>query len=127
MFYWIQCTVTPSLSERKTVDVTSTTVTSPPPARVISRGLRLVATTTATAAQLELVAGEPSWLEVRQLNGKSLYVGELVGRQRFALGEGLQVLAGRPDLVRVQVGDAPARVLGSVETVEWQTFKPAER
>lgn len=98
----------------------------------LALGLRAVqsprsASTAATAAQLELVAGEPSWLEVRQLNGKSLYVGELVGRQRFALGEGLQVLAGRPDLVRVQVGDAPARVLGSVEQVDWQTFKPAER
>ncbi|MCP9817466.1 hypothetical protein KBY76_12475 [Synechococcus sp. GreenBA-s] len=81
----------------------------------------------AAAAQLELEAGEPSWLEVRQLNGESVFVGELVGRRRFALGEGLQVLAGRPDLVRVQVGEAPDRLLGSVEQVEWQTFKPNER
>jgi hypothetical protein len=34
------------------------------------------------------------------------------------------VIAGRPDLVRVQVGQAPPRLLGRIEQVSWQRFGP---
>ena len=71
---------------------------------------------------LTLQADEPSWLEVRDLQGRGVYVGELLGSRRFPLAGGLQVLAGRPDLVRVQVGAEPVRVLGRVDQVMWQTF-----
>lgn len=74
---------------------------------------------------LTLVADEPSWLEVQHLDGRGVYAGELQGRLQFPLNGGLKVLAGRPDLVRVQVGNQPERVLGRVDRVDWETFNAA--
>lgn len=79
---------------------------------------------TATAV-LELQADQPSWLEVRSSSGRNLFVGELRGRKRFALGSGLQVLAGRPDLVSVRLDNGPARPLGRIEDVNWHRFTPS--
>ena len=98
-------------------------------AMVLSQGLRRllearVATPSpAVEVQLTLQADERSWLEVRDLQGRGVYAGELLGSRQFPLaGGGLQVLAGRPDLVRVQVGAEPVRVLGRVDQVKWTTF-----
>lgn len=66
-----------------------------------------------------------SWVEVTTADGRTLFRGTLAGRKRFPLGQGLRVLAGRPDLVTAQVGTEPARVLGSIEQVEWRRFSPA--
>jgi cytoskeleton protein RodZ len=73
---------------------------------------------------LELTARGPSWLEVSTDDGKSLFHGLFSGRQSFPLGGGLRVLAGRPDLVMVQVGAAPPRPLGGVNDVDWRRFAP---
>lgn len=96
---------------------------------LLSQGLRrllpearVTTPSPAVEAQLTLQADGPSWLEVRDLQGRAVYVGEVLGRRQFPLGGGLQVLAGRPDLVRVQVGAEPVRVLGRVDQVKWQTF-----
>ena len=75
---------------------------------------------------LELQAEQPSWLEVRSNSGQNLFVGELQGSRRFILGSGLQVLAGRPDLVSVRLGDGPARPLGRIEDVNWHRFSPGD-
>lgn len=77
-------------------------------------------------AALLIRSSGPSWLEVRDLMDNSLYVGTVIGEQRFALGKGLKVLAGRPDLVTVQVTGAEPRVLGKVEDVGWTTFTPGQ-
>lgn len=79
---------------------------------------------TAAAGILELRADKPSWLEVRSTSGKNLFVGELLGSKRFAVGAGLEVLAGRPDLVSVRLGNAPHRPLGRIEDVDWHRFGP---
>lgn len=78
----------------------------------------------AATAVLELQADQPSWLEVRSNTGQKMFVGELQGSKRFALGSGLQVLAGRPDLVTVRLGDMPPRPLGRIEDVDWHRFAP---
>ncbi len=64
-----------------------------------------------------------SWLDVLDAEGKRLFVGELKGERRFQLGAGLKVMAGRPDLVTVQVTGAPPRVLGRIEQVTWLPIK----
>jgi hypothetical protein len=46
----------------------------------------------------------------------------LEGERRFPLGSGLQVLAGRPDLVLAQLGSGPAKPLGRIDQVRWQRF-----
>ncbi|CAK6690970.1 hypothetical protein IFHNHDMJ_00922 [Synechococcus sp. CBW1107] len=74
--------------------------------------------------QLYLQAMEPSWLEVRRLDGTMLFAGELEGEKQFPLGEGVEVSAGRPDLVTVRVDNQPPRVLGRIEEVDWHRFQP---
>lgn len=68
---------------------------------------------------------EAVWLAVRRLKDQQLlFEGLLQGEQIFPLEQGLQVLAGRPDLVVVGLGDQSPNVLGSIETIQWVTFKP---
>ncbi len=74
------------------------------------------------AASLTLSSGNHTWLEVKTLKGKQLFRGDFKGRKGFSLNEGLRVLAGRPDLVRVQVGAKAERPLGPISEVKWQTF-----
>jgi len=76
------------------------------------------------AGELQLSSGSSSWLEVKTADGRPLFRGTLSGSKRFPLGPGLAVIAGRPDLVRVQVGQAPPRLLGRIEQVSWQRFGP---
>ena len=74
------------------------------------------------ASSLTLSSSNNTWLEVKTLKGKQLFRGDFKGRQGFPLNEGLRVLAGRPDLLLVQVGGTTARPLGSISEVTWQTF-----
>lgn len=76
----------------------------------------------ASSPELVLRSQEPSWLEVKADAGKVLFRGTFSGERRFPLGGGLQVLAGRPDLVQAQLGTAPSRALGSIDQVRWQRF-----
>lgn len=73
---------------------------------------------------LRLSARGRSWLEVESSAGQSLFRGTLEGEKSFPLGDGLRVLAGRPDLVSAQVGAGPARVLGGISEVRWRRFGP---
>jgi cytoskeleton protein RodZ len=78
-----------------------------------------------TSAELVLSASQPSWLEVRPLQGSAvLFRGSFKGERRFPLAQGLRVLAGRPDLVLVSRPGEPARPLGSIQQVSWQRFLP---
>ncbi|MFM7732138.1 MAG: helix-turn-helix domain-containing protein [Cyanobium sp.] len=74
---------------------------------------------------LQLRGDEPSWVEVRKPDGTVLFSGTLEKEARFRLGEGLKVLAGRPDLVTVSIGGQTPRRLGNISEVEWRTFSPA--
>lgn len=78
-------------------------------------------------SQLTLRAVQPSWLEVRTGTGKQLFEGTFKGERRFPLQGGLQLLAGRPDLVRVSLGDKPAQPLGRIDQIRWITFKAPTR
>lgn len=76
------------------------------------------------AAELQLSANQPSWLEVRPLGaGAPLFRGRFVGERRFPLGQGLRVRAGRPDLVLVAQGSTPARPLGTISEIRWVSFR----
>jgi cytoskeletal protein RodZ len=81
-----------------------------------------LALTNTGATSLTLSSGSNTWLEVKTLKGQQLFRGDFKGRKGFPLNEGLRVLAGRPDLLLVQVGGTAARPLGSISEVTWQTF-----
>ena len=81
--------------------------------------------TASAAGTLRLSARGRSWLEVTSPQGQSLFRGTFEGEKTFPLGSGLRVLAGRPDLVTIQVGDGPATVMGPIDQVQWRRFGPA--
>ena len=78
----------------------------------------------AAPSKLRLKASEPSWIQVRQIDGKVIFEGTLTGEQTFPLGQGIEVLAGRPYAVLASVGDGTARPLGPVDDLSWHRFKP---
>lgn len=75
-------------------------------------------------AKLRLKSSEPSWIQVRQSDGKVIFEGTLTGEQSFPLGPGLEVLAGRPYAVFAALGDGPSRPLGPVDDLSWHRFSP---
>lgn len=77
-----------------------------------------------SADTLLLQSSEPSWIEVREANGKVLYEGTFSGEKRFPLGKGLEVIAGRPHAVRASIGSSPAAALGGVDDIRWKRFSP---
>ena len=78
----------------------------------------------ARAQELLVVARGPSWIELRDSQGRTVYGGLLEGRQRFRLGAGLSLKAGRPELVQVRLGAGPAQALPPGEWWTWHRFKP---
>jgi cytoskeletal protein RodZ len=73
--------------------------------------------------QLQLTSSQPSWLEIKTKTGTTLFRGTFTGERSFDLGQGLEVLAGRPDLVRAQMGDGADQPLGRIDQVRWRSFK----
>ncbi len=69
--------------------------------------------------QLRLQSSGPSWVEVRGLDGETLYAAILQGQVLLPLGRGVKVLAGRPDLVRVSVASERPKVLGRIDQIAW--------
>jgi hypothetical protein len=69
--------------------------------------------------QLRLQSSGPSWVEVRNLEGETLYGAILQGQVLVPLGRGVKVLAGRPDLVRVSVAGGRPKVLGRIDQIAW--------
>lgn len=74
--------------------------------------------------EVALRSNEDNWVEVRNGAGTYLFAGLLKGEKRFALSEGLQVFAGRPDLLTIRRADGPARLLGRISDVAWVTIQP---
>lgn len=73
---------------------------------------------------LRLSASEPSWVEVREVAGRTLFEGTLTGEKRFPLGRDLEVVAGRPHAVKAAVGAGPGTPLGGVADIRWKRFSP---
>lgn len=74
--------------------------------------------------ELQLSSSQSSWLEVRSSGGQKLFEGTFKGRRRFPLGKGLDVLAGRPDLVQTRLNGGPLRTLGPIDQIRWVRFTP---
>jgi cytoskeleton protein RodZ len=97
----------------------------PRPPRAPARAGAPAGASRAMPGVLLLRSDEPSWLEVRNGSGQVLFSGMLEKEARFRLGEGLRVLAGRPDLVTAAVGGEAPRRLGRISEVGWQDFAPS--
>ena len=73
--------------------------------------------------KLVFVSSGISWLEVKSVGGQSLFRGNFSGERSFPVGQGLRVLAGRPDLVTVRLGKGQPQQFGSIDQVTWRSFR----
>ncbi len=78
----------------------------------------------AGANGLLVITSGPSWIELRDSQGRTIYGALLEGRQRFKFGAGLSLKAGRPELVQVQLGSGPVQALPPGEWWTWHRFQP---
>ncbi len=76
------------------------------------------------APELVVITSGPSWIELRDSQGRTTYAGLLEGRKRVRLGAGLSLKAGRPELVQIQLGAGPARPLPPGDWWTWHRFRP---
>jgi len=97
---------------------------SQPPAADAPAAPPATPTPAATVPSLELRPREPSWLAVRELNGRTLFEGTISEPRTFPLGRGLEVRAGRPDQVSVAAPGVPARPLAAGDDYGWKSFSP---
>lgn len=97
-----------------------------PPASEAAPTAPVAASTSTPLASdvIEIESREPSWVEVRRPDGTTLFRGLLSGSRRFPRGDGLEVLAGRPDLVSTRTGSQPSRVLGPISEVRLRSLPP---
>lgn len=87
--------------------------------------LQAPATEAPRPVELRISARQPSWLEVRPAaGGQPLIRGTFVGERSVPLAAGLNLRAGRPDLVLVAVGSAPLKPLGTISEIRWVRFNP---
>lgn len=84
-------------------------------------------TPSAGVPSISLRTTGPSWLEVRSTDGAQLFYGELDGQRSFPLGSGLMIRSGRADLIYLRVNGQPERKLGSIDSLDWTTIRPALR
>jgi cytoskeleton protein RodZ len=94
----------------------------PPPATPAPASFTASKASAPDPDQLRLHSDQPSWLEVRSSKGVTLFRGTLQGGKSFPMGEGLTVLAGRPDLVTASIGRQQALPLGPIDQVVWKRF-----
>jgi cytoskeletal protein RodZ len=92
------------------------------PAATTAPGIASPGASSIPSSGLVLRSDPASWVSVRDQSGKVLFEGLLSGEQRFPLALGLEVLAGRPDLVRASVKGGEARPLGTISDVKWNRF-----
>lgn len=95
---------------------------TPEPAVTTERESSLIPASEAPA--LSITSQEPSWLEVRNANRETVYVGTLDGESPLAVNPGDEVYAGRPDLVLLNDGNNPPKPLGDITDIRWHKITP---
>ena len=73
---------------------------------------------------ISISSKEPSWLAIRNGEGKVVYEGTLSESRSLPAEPDLEIYAGRPDLVLVSHGDDTPRALGPIDQVRWYQLSP---
>ncbi|WP_170953726.1 helix-turn-helix domain-containing protein [Synechococcus sp. UW179A] len=77
-----------------------------------------------SAGSISISSKEPSWLSIRNGEGKVVYEGTLSDSKSLPAGSNLEIYAGRPDLVLISHGDEVPRPLGPIDQVRWYKLNP---
>lgn len=67
---------------------------------------------------LTISSGEPSWIALRR-NGVIEFEGLLDGERQIEQPDGVEIYAGRPDLIQVKRPEQTGQVLGGVKDIRW--------
>ncbi|EAQ69578.1 transcriptional regulator with a Cro/C1-type helix-turn-helix domain [Synechococcus sp. RS9909] len=77
----------------------------------------------AAVPTVTVTSQEPSWLMIRNAKGAILFEGMLKSSTTLRGERGVEIYAGRPDLVKVSTGEgnnaSTARTLGKIDDVRW--------
>ena len=73
---------------------------------------------------MTVTSQEPSWLEIRNPDGETLYEGTLDDETPLAVNPGDEIYAGRPDLVLISNGNNRPRPLGDISDIRWHKITP---
>ncbi|MFL0774378.1 MAG: RodZ domain-containing protein, partial [Prochlorococcus sp.] len=92
------------------------TAQSPSAAQTSATGL---AAKPAPEGDIELSSLKPSWVSIRDLQGRIVFEGTLDKTVSYPSTQSLEIYAGRPDLVRVSHSGTAPVPLGSIENVRW--------
>ena len=78
----------------------------------------------APAMTVTVTSQEPSWLEVRNADRETVYVGTLNDETPLTVNPGDEIYAGRPDLVLISNGNNQPQPLGDISDIRWHKITP---
>ena len=73
---------------------------------------------------ISISSKQPSWLSIRNGEGKVIFEGTLSESKSLPADPGLEIYAGRPDLVLISHGDNAPKTLGRIDQVRWYQLNP---
>ena len=76
------------------------------------------------APAVTVTSQEPSWLEVRNADLETVYVGTLNDETPLTVNPGDEIYAGRPDLVLISNGNNQPQPLGDISDIRWHKITP---
>ena len=86
--------------------------------------LPVVETIHEVSGSIAMMSSQPSWVSIRNAKGDLVFEGTLSEPKRFDSDQGLEVFAGRPDLVQVGYGAEAPRALGTIDQLRWYSLTP---
>ncbi len=84
----------------------------------------LTSPSAAPAMTVTVTSQEPSWLEVRNADRETVYVGTLNDETPLTVNPGDEIYAGRPDLVLISNGNNQPQPLGDISDIRWHKITP---
>ena len=119
---WGQSTL---LRQAKDNEPTASEPTSPSGPKITNQASATINAGSTAPQTLTIHTSEPSWIAVRNQDGEMLFEGMMDKEKTFAAREGLEIYAGRPDLVSVKMAGHQQGPLGPIDQIRWYRISAA--
>ncbi|MGC6483112.1 MAG: helix-turn-helix domain-containing protein [Synechococcus sp.] len=90
-----------------------------------SKFIRPAPTSSGAPQTVTILTSKPSWIALRNQNGELLFEGLVTQEKTVSTHEGLEIYAGRPDLVSVTRDGQQQRPLGAIDQLRWYRISAA--